>query len=80
MTASRESVAVSLQLQEIAQRLDVDIQRAAGKRVAFTLLVFTDGQTNYVSNAPRGDSVREVKRLLEQWESGMPDIPVHDKN
>lgn len=74
----RSTVRVSEELQRIAQRLDKDIEAAAGERIAFTLLVFTEGRASYVSTAPREDSVREIKNLLDVWERGMPDVPAHD--
>ncbi len=71
------TIEVSRNLQQIAADLDRAIERAAGQRVAFTLLVFTEGRANYISTAARADSVREIKRLLEMWDAGMPDVPAH---
>lgn len=71
------AIALSKQLKDIAKRLDADIEKAAGERVAFTLLVYTDGRASYISTASREDSVREIKNLLGYWEQGMPDVPAH---
>lgn len=68
---------VSRELQGIAQALDKVLAEVAGERVAFTLLVFTEGRANYVSSASREDSVRELKELLALWESGEEDVPAH---
>ena len=59
-------------------RLDKDIERAAGERVGFTLLVFTEGRASYISTVQRDVSVQEIKRLLGIWEQGMPDVPAHE--
>lgn len=75
---SQTAIKLSQQLQEIAQDLDNAIERAAGDRIAFTLLVFTGGRASYISTAARADSIREIKFLLELWEQGMPDVPAHD--
>jgi hypothetical protein len=31
-----------------------------------------------VSSASRPDSVRELKKLLDLWDQGMPDIAAHE--
>lgn len=72
------TVALSQHLQEIARDLDTAIETAAGERVAFTLLVFTEGRASYISTADRKESVREIKHLLDIWEQGMPDVPAHE--
>lgn len=77
---SAAAVAISLAMEEIARRLSAELDQVAGEHVMFTLVCFTPGASNYLSNTCRDDSIRELKRLLEQWESGMPDVPVHAKN
>lgn len=72
------TLALSHELKGIASSLDKMIEAAAGERVAFTLLVFTEGRASYISTANREDSVHEIKHLLDIWEQGMPDIPAHD--
>ncbi len=69
---------VNKKLQAIAQALDEELQEAAGERVAFTLLVFTPGRANYISNADRAQSVEQLRDLLKYWESCIPDIPAHE--
>lgn len=72
------AIQLSKDLQQIAAQLDNLITASAGKRVAFTLLVFTDDRASYISTASREDSVREIKNLLELWDAGMPDMPAHN--
>ena len=72
------TIRLSQQLQAIAKRLDQDITQATGARVAFTLLVFTEGRASYISTADRAESVRELRHLLDHLESGTPDIPAHE--
>lgn len=72
------TIKVSQRLQTIGKALDEVITEVAGERVAFTLLVFTEGRASYLSTASREDSVREIKNLLELWEAGMPDVPAHE--
>ncbi|MEB2353355.1 MAG: hypothetical protein OZ924_18340 [Burkholderiaceae bacterium] len=72
------TIALSERLQDIARQIDRMIETAAGERVAFTLIVFTEGRASYVSSASRAESIREIKHLLGLWEQGMPDIPAHD--
>lgn len=72
------TIALSKELQGIAKRLETDINEKAGERVAFSLLVFTEGRASYISNAPRAECVRELEKLLECWKQGMPDVPAHE--
>lgn len=71
---------LSKDLQQIAKKLDALIAASAGKRVAFTLMVFTDNRASYISTASREDSIRGIKNLLELWDAGMPDVPAHNLN
>lgn len=71
------TTALSHALGDIAKDLDKAIEAAAGERVAFTLVVFTEGRASYISSASREDSVREIRNLLDLWERGMPDVPAH---
>ncbi len=69
---------LSHELQAIAKRLDTDIERVAGERIGFTLLVFTEGRASYISTVARHESVREIQNLLDVWGAGMPDVPAHE--
>lgn len=73
----QSTIALSQGLQQIARDLDKAIETAAGERVAFTLLVFTEGRASYISTAAREDSVREIRNLLDLWAAGQPDVPAH---
>ncbi len=77
---SEQAIKLSRQLREIAENLDQQIHEAAGKRVPFTLIVFTEDRTSYVSTCDRADSVREMRHLLDLWEQSMPDIEAHKIN
>ena len=72
------TIKLSENLQAIAKKLDADIESNAGERIAFTLIVFTEGRASYVSTCDREDSVREIRKILDLWEQGMPDIKAHD--
>ena len=72
------TLALSRSLQDIARDLDKAIEKAAGERVAFTLIVFTEGRASYISTAPREFSVAEIKNLLTLWGHDMPDVPAHE--
>lgn len=74
----QSTIQLSQKLQAIAQGLDEVIEEAAGERVGFTLIVFTEQRASYISTVKREDSVREIKNLLQVWGEGMPDIPAHD--
>ena len=69
---------LSKALPDIAAELDQRIEDLAGERRAFTLLVFTEGRASYISSCERQESVREMKKLLELWEQGMPDVKAHE--
>lgn len=77
-TKWRGTLNLSRNLQDIARNLDAAIELAAGERVAFTLIVFTEGRASYISSAAREESAREIKHLLDIWEQGMPDVPAHE--
>lgn len=69
---------LSVGLRQIAKDLDAVIEKQAGERIAFTLIVFTEGRASYVSTCERRDSVREMSKLLDLWAKGMPDIKAHE--
>lgn len=72
---------VSKRLKELGQRLDIEIEKMAGQRMTFALLIFNPipGQRmNYISNGPREEMQQAIKSLIQGWEQGMPDIPAHE--
>ena len=74
----KSTIQLSQKLHAIAQGLDEVIEEAAGERVGFTLIVFTEGRASYISTVKRDESVREIKNLLHCWGEGLPDIPAHE--
>jgi hypothetical protein len=74
---SNEAIKLSQYLPEIASYLNDEIISICDRKVGFTLIVFTEGRANYISNVLREDSVCEIKKLLELWDKGMPDVPAH---
>ncbi len=70
---------LSKNLQKIADNLNKQIEDVTGKRFAFTLMIFTDGQAQYISSTDRATSLKEIKRMIGYWEKGLPDIPAHEK-
>lgn len=73
-----DTIQLSKDIKEIAQKLDKLIAQSAGERVGFTLIVYTDGRASYVSNVDRETAIAEIKYLLSLWEQDMPDIPAHE--
>lgn len=77
MTAS---LSISRELQTIAKELDERLTAIAGKRVAFSLLIWSDDVSNYISTGERKDVIIAMRELLQHWESGAKDIPAHLAN
>lgn len=75
--STEATIRLSKELRAIAGRLEADINKAAGERTAFALVVFTPGRASYISNGPRDQVVNELEGLLEFWRAGGPDIPAH---
>lgn len=72
------SIKISKELKKIAENLDEDIQKVAGERMGFTLMIFTEGRTQYISNVDRETSVDQILKMLEAWANDMPDVPAHE--
>lgn len=81
---SKADIRVSRHLQTIAKNLSKDLEKAAGQRMAFSLIVFSDaedGETNYVSNCARKDAAKSLQKVLERWQQReLIDVPAHHKN
>lgn len=77
---SIEAVKVSMALQDVAQTIDLQLEAIAGKRIGFSLFVWTDGRCNYISQAGMGR--REIKAAIQSvidgWDQGMPDVAAHE--
>lgn len=68
---------VSEGLQGVARKLEAMLEDLAGEPCAFTLIIYTEPRASYISNAERSLCVQEIKRLLDLWDQGMPDVPAH---
>lgn len=68
---------VSVSLQELATMIDDFLAARAGERVAFTLVVNTNGVAQYVSNIGRVEGTEMIESLLARWKAGRADIPAH---
>lgn len=69
---------ISRNLPSIADRLRADIEKVAGQSVAFSLFVWTDGRSNYISTADRETVIAVLEEHIRGWKAGMPDIPAHE--
>ena len=72
------TIRLSKNLQTIAKNLDTDIEAAAGEKIAFTLIIYTEGRASYVSTADRKSSLEAMEKMMDYWKQGMPDIKAHD--
>jgi hypothetical protein len=74
---------LSLQLKDISRRLERDIARRVGRRLAFSVIIWgdfgDDHMVQYVANAKREDCMHEMLALIDGWLAGMPDIPFHER-
>lgn len=64
-------------LPELAKVIDNALECATGERRGFLLLTFPfdrPGTAQYVSNAERESATKAMKRHVEIWEGGMPDV------
>lgn len=75
---NQSTIQLSQTLPKIAQELDKQIEQAAGERMAFTLVVFSPDRASYISTADRAESIQQLRFLLDQWETGMPDVKAHE--
>ena len=73
-----EATEVSRHLQTIAHELDKRLTELVGHRVAFSLFVWTDGRSNYISTADRSEVAPVLVEHLKGWAEGMPDVPAHE--
>lgn len=72
------AAAVSRNLQAIARDLDEVLERAAGERVAFSLIVWTPERVNYIGNGNREQVAAGMREFLAKWEAGGADVPAHE--
>ena len=74
------TIKLSEGLRDLCQRVDEDIEKTAGERVGFSLVIYTAGRASYISNVKREDAIPELEFLLKLWKADMPDIPAHKVN
>lgn len=72
-----DATEVSKHLQTVAHELDRRLKELVGHRVAFSLFVWTDGRSNYISTADRAEVSGVLIEHLKGWAAGMPDVPAH---
>lgn len=72
-----DATLVSRHLQEIAKEIDKRLEELVGHKVPFSLFVWTEDRSNYISTAERADVATVLRAHLEGWDKGMPDIPAH---
>lgn len=72
-----DATKISKHLQEIACEIDDRLESLVGHKVGFSLFVWTDTRSNYISNAAREEVIKVLEEHLSGWKQGMPDIPAH---
>ena len=82
MTApTKAEVKLSKELQDIAKKLEVTLEKRAGKKMLFSLLIFNEEEGSsmqYISNTDRESIIDALKSLLIGWDEGVADIPAHE--
>ena len=81
MTATQAEAALSRDLQNLAKRLEVMLEKRAGKPMLFSLVIFNDepgSRMQYISNTDRECVKNALESLLDGWREGMPDVPAHE--
>lgn len=73
----KQTVAVSLTLQQLASFINDSLAAAAGDTVPWALVLQTDGVAQYVANTSREDGQKLIESLLDRWRAGRADIPAH---
>ena len=67
---NKTTIKLSRGLDAICGRLDADIEKTVGERVGFSLVIYTEGTTSYISNIDREDAIPHLESLLELWKEG----------
>lgn len=71
---------ISKQLSAIADNLRADIMEKTGEDLPFTLMIFTEGRSQYISNVDRSTSIEQIENMLDYWKRDLPNIPAHEIN
>jgi len=77
---SNVTIRISKKLTAIAKRIDILIKNACGERVGFMLIIYTPERASYISSIDRADNIKQMKKLIELWDKGQPDIKAHEVN
>jgi hypothetical protein len=76
---NRETLLISEELQTVAAVIDDALANITGKRVGFSLFIWTEDRAQYVSNSTQRQEIQTaVRAVLDGWDQGMPDIPAHE--
>jgi hypothetical protein len=54
-------------LQVLAQAVDTTLKTVAGKKTSFSIIVWQDGEANYVSNSDRESVRKAMQEVLDRW-------------
>lgn len=81
INTAKSDLLVSENLQEIFKKLEQDVERVAGRKMAMSLCIFNceaGSRLNYIANTKDRENVKKVwLELIKGWEAGMPDVPAH---
>lgn len=81
MKVSLADQKVSMELQGLACDIDKALEKIAGQKMGFSLVVFNaqaGSRMNYISNCDRQEVASALTSLLAGWKQGMPDVKAHD--
>ena len=67
---------LSRDLRKIAEVIDDMIYVTAGEKVAFALVVFTEGRASYCSTAARDVTIGELEKMIQALKDEQP--PAHE--
>lgn len=74
-----QDVDLSKKMQGFASAFHKFLGEEYKKVVPFAIIVFSDSQTQYVSNSKASDVMQALKHLVESYEAGAPNTPVHER-
>ena len=72
------TIRISKKINSIAKRIDTLIKNACGERIGFMLIVYTPERASYISSIERKENIKQMKAIIELWESGEPDVKAHE--
>lgn len=71
-----QQIAISKRLQRIARLIDVELKKATGERVPWSLYTWGGQRCQYVSNVDRGQAKIAMRECLDRWNEPQ-DPPPH---